>query len=99
MIAWTKSLIRAWVRWAYLVNGCDPARIDEPEERRRFLVGMRKASKRSLYVTGAMFIVVSPLITIVAPREFTLSQIAAALAAGLVMLLVGIGMLLWAWRT
>lgn len=98
MIGWAKALLRAWTRWAFLVNGFNPARIDDPEEVRKFSTRLKEQSKGVLYATGVVFVLISPVVVLIAPQQWTWSQMLGALGAGFVTLLVGIGALVWAWR-
>jgi protein-S-isoprenylcysteine O-methyltransferase Ste14 len=99
MASWASPFVRAWTRWAYLVNGCDPARIDDPDERRRFFRRIKSQGKWGLYVTGSLFILLSPVVALIIPRDLTVPQMFAGVAAGVVTLAVGAGLLVWGWRT
>ena len=99
MVTWAKSLLRTWTRWTYLVNGCNPARIDDPEEQRRFLQRIKKSNKGYLYVIGSLFILLSPIVVLIGPGQLTLPEILAAFAAGFATFALGVGALIWAWRS
>ena len=93
-----RGLLRAWTRWAYFVNGCDPARIDDRDEQDKFLRRINKGAKGCMCTTGIVCVVFALFLLLLGPDEFTILQILGWFGAICLFLLIGIGSLLWASR-
>ncbi len=98
MRTYGRGLLRAWTRWAYFVNGCDPARIDDPDEQDKYLSRMKKGAKSCCYTTGVLFVLLFLFVLIGGPDDSTFPQVLGWVGAFCFLLLVGIGSLLWATR-